>query len=99
MNFGLGAAPPEAYIQIAPGKKFVVRLNGHSDLRRVSLGSRNLAPYGGICVLLANALLIPPYGSMGGYLVYCVFVFLFVYMVINFSAAEKDSGAKLRMLV
>jgi len=36
---------------------------------------------------------------MGGYLVYCVFVFLFVYMVINFSAAEKDSGVKLHMLV
>jgi len=39
VNFGLGAAPPQAYIQIAPGKIF---------LRRGSVGSRNWAPYSGI---------------------------------------------------
>jgi len=35
---------------------------------------------------------------MGGYLVYCLFVF-FVCTVTDFSAAEKDSGVKLCMLV
>ena len=43
MNFGLGAAPPEAYIQIAPGKKFAARISRQSELDAV-------------CVLLANAL-------------------------------------------
>ena len=38
---------------------------------------------------------------MGGYLVYCVFVFVlfFVRTVTDFSAAEKDGGAKFCMLV
>jgi len=34
-----------------------------------------------------------------GYLVYCAFVSLLVCMVMDFSAAEKDSGMKLCMLV
>ena len=38
---------------------------------------------------LAQTIFIPPYGSMGGYLVYCVFVCLFFCMVTDFSAAEK----------
>ena len=44
MNFGLGVAPPEAYIQITPGK----------NLPQGSVAVGN----GGICVLLANALCI-----------------------------------------
>ena len=43
----------------------------------------------------ADALVIPPYGSMEGYLVYCVFLSFchFVCMVTDFSAAEKKIGA------
>jgi len=40
------------------------------------------------------SIFIPPYGSMGGYLVYCVFVCHFVCMVTDFSAAEKGMGMK-----
>jgi len=43
VKFGLGAAPPQAYIQIAPGKNFAARLSRQSELDAV-------------CVLLANAL-------------------------------------------
>ena len=49
------------------------------------------------------AIVILLYGSMGDYLVYCVFVcfvcFLFVCTVTDFSAAKKDNGVKLCMLV
>ena len=41
----------------------------------------------------------PPYGSMEGYLVYCVFVFLFVCKVTDFSAAERGRGVKFCMRV
>jgi len=38
----------------------------------------------------------PPYGSMEGYLVYCVFLF-FVCTVTDFSAAERARGVKFCM--
>ena len=41
---------------------------------------------------------IPPYGSMGGYLVYCVFLF-FVCTVTHFSVAVKARGVKFCMRV
>jgi len=63
MNFGLGAAPPEAYIQIAPGKKIApswekIMAPGKTlhlapwekNLRQGSVGSRNWALYGRICI-------------------------------------------------
>ena len=40
----------------------------------------------------------PPYGSMEGYLVYCVFLFVF-FTVTDFSAAEKAKGMKFCMHV
>jgi len=52
----------------------------------------------------AGLLVIPPYGSIGGYLVYCVFaifchfVILFVFCTVtDFSAAEKVRGVKFCM--
>jgi len=44
---------------------------------------------------LFDFLFIPPYGSMGGYLVYCVCNFFdFFCTVTDYSAAEKDRGVK-----
>jgi len=56
--------------------------------------------YQTICMPYAN-FVIPPYGSMGGYLVYCVFVFFcfFVCMVMDFSAVAKARGVKFCMRV
>ena len=42
---------------------------------------------------------IQPYGSMGGYLVYCVFACFFVCTVTDFSAVEKVRGMKFCMHV
>ena len=46
-------------------------------------------------------LVIPPYGSMGGYLVHCVyfFVILFVCKVTDFSAVERAKDVKFCMHV
>jgi len=41
----------------------------------------------------------PPYGSMEGYFVYCVFFCLFVCTVTDFSVAEKARGVKFCMHV
>jgi len=50
---------------------------------------------------IKNLLVIPPpYGStVGKYLVYCVFICLFLCMVMDFSEQEKDNGMKLCMLL
>ena len=58
VNFGLGASPPEAdnrnrtWEKITPGKKIAFSPQFSS---RGSVGSWNWVPYGGICVLVANA--------------------------------------------
>ena len=56
MNFGLGVAPPEAYIQITPGKNNCTweKITPGKNLPQGSVAVGN----GGICVLLANALCI-----------------------------------------
>jgi len=48
-----------------------------------------------------DLLITQPYGSMEGYLVFCVFVIccLFVCTVMDFSAAEKARGVKFCMRV
>jgi len=47
-----------------------------------------------VCGDLSFTVFAPPYSSMGGYLVYCLFVFcLFFCTVTDFSAAKKiDAG-------
>jgi len=51
--------------------------------------------------LMLLTVVIPPYGSMGGYLVYCVFFlfFLFYCTVTDFSVVEKARDMKFCMRV
>jgi len=52
-----------------------------------------------LIVIAAVVVFTPSYGSMEGYLVYCVFVCLFVCTVTDLSAAEKARGVKFCMRV
>jgi len=64
VNFGLGAAPPEAYIQIVPGKKI---------LQWGSVGSRNWALYGGICVLFSYTTYLTY-----THIIVCIYMYIYI---------------------
>jgi len=86
---------------ISPKFKF-----GAKDQRSRSPGTKNEKVQHFLGVIFEDGkiracclVFIQPYGSMGGYLVYCVFVCLFVCTVTDFSAVEKVRGMKFCMHV
>jgi len=64
----------------------------------LSLHCSDLTAKSEVCRVIIVAVFIPPYGSMGGYLVYCVCLFVCLYGY-RFLSGGKDRGMKLRMLI
>jgi len=105
VNFGLEVAPQarSLYMQIVPGwekiqiapgekshlgKQFAARLGEQSEWGTLWWDMRLACKR--TCLFVS-----PPYGSMEGYLVYCVFfVIHFVSTVTDFSVAERGRGVK-----